>query len=1134
MNHDAALLAADRKAREDAVNVRRSFIVQAPAGSGKTELLIQRYLTLLSTVDAPEEILAITFTRKAAAEMRLRVVEALDRARRGEPAGQPHQEITLQAARRALEHGRRLGWRLPLSVQRMRIQTMDSLNASIARMQPLTQSVTGTSPSIAEGSDLESLYADAAVSTLDWLGESGGNGEAVEAVLRHLDNNTSRFTSYLARMLGTRDQWLPFVIGGLETPADATNLRSLLETSLAHVLVARLRDLQDSLPSELAAEFLALGAYAAGNLLDDGRDDHPTAILAARPAPPAIDTGADAGAVRDALAWWLGVAELLLVQAGGFRRKLDKTIGFPPGDDGQKAQMAAVLEALAGEERFRRCLATVRQLPPPSYPDEQWQVMLALFRLLPVAVAEFRRLCLSRGVTDHIEIALAAGTALGTADEPGDMALLFDHQLRHILVDEMQDTSRAQYHMIEALTGGWAHDDGRTLFVVGDPMQSIYRFRNAEVAQFLLAREAGIGSIRLEPLLLRRNFRSGSRLVDWFNEAFPQVLPAHDDIGSGAIAYSESVPVEALRDKGRCVVYPVFGTSDEAEAVLARDVIRTTLQENPDDTVAVLVRSRTRLPDLLRELRDAGIAYQAIDIDRLSDLPEIIDVLALTRALLHAGDRVAWLAMLRSPWAGLDWTDLHALVEREPAATIPELLQDPSGMARLSADGRAAAERLLRRLAPHRRVQRSATLQGRVEKAWFALGGPALLADENAVANVYHFFDTLAKFEVGGTIPDAAEFLQQLDREHVTSSVSSRLQVMTMHKAKGLQFDHVLLFGLGRYPAPHRKSVLSWFDVIDEHGVEDKVISPIGREDDVDNDPLHQFIERTRQQKDDLERSRLLYVACTRARRSLHLIGNVGVSADGSGFKPPDRRSLLSLLWPIVQTDFEQAFDAAAQTPVDIDPVWVQAPLRRLPETWSLPAVSVPPGSRDGIDAPAASQPVSYEWVGADARLAGTITHRWLQLIGQGRAEVDSDGLNRVRPVSRRWLAELGARDADVESVCDRVESALSGVLRDRQGRWLLSGPGEAELALTGRFEGSLQSVVIDRVRVDDDGTHWIVDYKTSSHEGGNLDVFLHAEADRYRPQLRKYAALYRACRDVPVRTALYFPLLQSFLEVQT
>ena len=114
-----------------------------------------------------------------------------------------------------------------------------------------------------------------------------------------------------------------------------------------------------------------------------------------------------------------------------------------------------------------------------------------------------------------------------------------------------------------------------------------------------------------------------------------------------------------------------------------------------------------------------------------------------------------------------------------------------------------------------------------------------------------------------------------------------------------------------------------------------------------------------------------------------------------------------------------------------------------------------------------------------------------------------------------------------------RVNDALDGILSDDKGRWVLEGRGHAELGLTGVYDGEIESVVLDRVRIGDDGTHWIVDYKTSTHEGGNLPGFLDAEITRYTPQLQKYAAIYSAWSGEQPRCALYFPLLQEFVEIQ-
>jgi ATP-dependent exoDNAse (exonuclease V) beta subunit len=1121
VTHDAALLAADAKARDDALDVTRSFIVQAPAGSGKTELLIQRYLRLLATVDSPEEVIAITFTRKAAAEMQHRVLQALLRAQRGEVPEAPHERITAEAAATVLERDGLHNWQLVANPRRMRIQTLDSLNASIARMQPLTGAA-ASGNTVGNEAEVKALYRAAAAATLDWLAEAGHLRDAVHEILFHVDNNTSLYVSYLSRMLETRDQWLPFVGSGqMENPSA---LRGTLEANLCKVVDAHLSQLRDLFPRELLPELLPLADYAAGNLVAAGKSGHPVATLHELSALPE--------ASADALDAWRGVAALLLTAAGGWRKRVNVNDGFPPGDDGQKDALYDLIEAASQTPGLPGLLHGIRALPPASYPDEQWSVLLALFRLLPMAVAELQQLFSSNRLTDFIEIALAADEALGSAGSPGDVALLLDYQVRHLLVDEMQDTSRAQYRMLEALTGGWEPGDGRTLFCVGDPMQSIYRFRNAEVAQFLLAQRKGIGGLVLERLLLRRNFRSGEFLVHWFNTVFPQVLPAVDDPARGAVSYAEAVP--ALAEEGECRVYPLFGADPALEAGEGCRVIADTLAGYPDDDMAVLVRGRTQLAALLPRLRAAGIDYQAVDIDRLTDLPEIIDLLALTRAIVHPCDRLAWLALLRAPWIGWDWSDLHALVVNDSDSTVWELLQDPTRLQSVSGDARAALTRVLPILESLRSVSRSASLRDRVERAWLMLGGPAMLAEAGSVENVYRYLDVLEKLEIAGTLHDVAELEAQLDLERVSNNGSARLQVMTMHRAKGLQFDHVLLYGLGRIPRSSDRAVLSWFDLPEEHGDEEKIISPVGRRADLENDPIHRFIELTEAEKDRHEVGRLLYVACTRARKSLHLLGHTGMSADGESWRAPDARSLLSLLWPAIENHFEQAFEPQPEAPAGTGAdQWLQPQRRRLEPPWQLPEVPAVPGQGTSPDTDGDGRAVDYYWVGGEARIAGTIVHRWLQFAAQTGSGVAGLADERLAATTERWLRELGVAPGETMArIRNRVGEALQQVRDDTRGRWLLSGDGHAELALSGVVGGAVESGVLDRVRIDDDGTHWIVDYKTSTHEGGNLEGFLAAEADRYRDQLARYATLYRAYRAVDVRCALYFPLLQAFIEV--
>jgi ATP-dependent exoDNAse (exonuclease V) beta subunit len=658
-------------------------------------------------------------------------------------------------------------------------------------------------------------------------------------------------------------------------------------------------------------------------------------------------------------------------------------------------------------------------------------------------------------------------------------------------------------------------------------MQSIYRFRNAEVGQFLVARDQGIADLSLRPLILRRNFRSGENLVHWFNETFRRTLPQEDDVAVGAIAYADAVAVEEHAGKGEWHIHPVFGSSFAAEAGQGVGIVKTCLAGSESESVAVLVRSRTALPHLLARLRRENIKYQAVEIDRLTDLPEIIDILALTRAMCHLGDRIAWLALLRGPWVGLTWEQLHRIVKNDSQSIVWDLIrQNPPENARdfvntMQAQLDANATRSLRE---------------RIELAWYALGGPALLQGEEELENVYRFMDVVDKFEIAGTLADVAKLESLLDDERVSSLASSdcRLQVMTMHRAKGLQFDHVLMYGLGRSAGRSEKSVLSWLNIPGEKGSSDMIISPIGPRSEVEQDPLHRFIEASESDKDRLELDRLLYVASTRARQSLHLLGHVSLADDGQRFRPPQAGSLLQRIWPSVETAYENAFHAELATKApDRESNLVKPSFRRFSTPWKLPESPARPefGELPASDK-ADDRQVEYYWVGSSARHAGTIVHRWLQQGADGQVSLDEDDLAKLRPVNKRWSARLGVPPQDIDEVCDRVEKALHGILNDPKGRWILYGDGHAELALTGLWNGKVESVVIDRVRIDDEGVHWIVDYKTSTHEGGDLEGFLDQESERYRPQLEKYAALYTALGFSEVRVALYFPMLQEFHEV--
>ncbi len=352
MSGDERLLASDIAARDDALDVSRSFIVQAPAGSGKTELLIQRYLRLLAIVDEPEEIIAITFTRKAAAEMQHRIVTALRAASRGERPEEAHEQRTAALATAALARDADRQWGLLRSPSRMRIQTLDSLNAAIARSRPISSPASAGGVRVVVDAELKALHRAAAVSTLDYLTEPGPFCDAATEVLGHLDNNTSIYVDYLSRMLGTRDQWLPFTGSGSLTPEEAAALRAALEANLDAAVSERLVLVQRLFPASVRHELAALFDRAACNLRDGENPDSPICALAGlTDLPPAEPQSAPQ---------WAAVAELLLTKGGTFRKQVDKRLGFPADEKEPKDTMKALLEELAAHEQLREALHDAR------------------------------------------------------------------------------------------------------------------------------------------------------------------------------------------------------------------------------------------------------------------------------------------------------------------------------------------------------------------------------------------------------------------------------------------------------------------------------------------------------------------------------------------------------------------------------------------------------------------------------------------------------------------------------------------------------------------------------------------------------------------------------------------------------
>jgi ATP-dependent exoDNAse (exonuclease V) beta subunit len=1095
----------DAVEREAALDPARSFIVQAPAGSGKTELLIQRYLRLLATVEEPEQVVAITFTRKAAAEMRRRVQQALRTAAAGENAASAHGAATLALARAVIERDRMREWSLATQPQRLRVDTLDAFNVWLAQQLPVLAGGVAAARIVDDARD---YYREAAARTVAALSEPGAVAAALQTLLRALHNDFDGLERMLAALLPKRDQWLHELAS-----ADPARLRTTLELALQRLVDDELDALAREWPTALTPELVATLRHAAQFVPDLER------LLA---LAPWLELDALPRAGHAALSAWQGAARLLLTKEGAWRARVTKREGFGPEHRAALDRARTLLERLHPQDGLRARLDAVARLPDPHYDARQWQQIGALQIVLLRLAAELKVLFAERRCVDFPELALAAQRALGQVDEPSELLLALDRRLQHLLVDEFQDTSQSQLKLLELLTSGWEQGDGRTLFLVGDPMQSIYRFRDADMSLFLRAKQRGVGNVRLESLTLKRNFRSAPQIVDWVNGVFKQVFPREDQMATGTAGFRASTAARAAASTGLVQTYAVRGGEERREIATVVEILGAELERDSEQSIAVLVQGRAHLAGLRERLHANGWPAHAVEIDELRDLQLAQDLLGLTRALVHLADRVAWLAVLRAPWCGLEWTDLHALCDRARDRTIWELLHDAERLARLGAASRTRALRTRAALAAAFAARGATSLARWVEHAWRRLDGPACLDGPQDLGVAEQFFALLARSEARGDVEDPATLDALLERAPPQGDPprGRGIEIMTMHRAKGLEFDTVVLLGLDRPPGGDDNQALYWLRRVAANGNEDLLLAPLAA--DGERDRLGTFVHKADQERNRAERARLLYVATTRARDRLHVVCHLKASQ-----AEPANDTLLTHLWPLLEPQF------AALPPPDDAPNGANANgwqpvLRRL-----TPASGEEPGLLE--DAHAAARGAGtlrpeFAWAGQASVHVGTVVHRFLQQIADRGLEHWSPDVVRAHiPAFRGELELLGVDRAELPAAAERVASALIAALEDPHGRWVLTRHEDArsELRVTVRSELGLEHLRLDRTFVAD-GRRWIVDFKTGEHEGGDLEAFLTSEVERYRPQLERYARAIAVFDARPIEIALYFPLLKA------
>lgn len=1111
----------DMQLQEDADNraralAHRSFIVEAPAGAGKTELLTQRFLSLLTVVDAPEEIVAITFTNKAAAEMRQRILDSLQFAALGQPPEAEHKKITFALSQKVLVKSAECDWHLLENPARLRIFTIDSLCAYLARQMPLLSRF-GAQPIIAD--DPIPYYVQAAEATIALIESADEEDQAIKNVvlqaLHYFDCDTQQLKRLLTRMLAMRDQWLHHAQQRV-TPAQlAETLRDVMEEELAEIL--------DTFNFPLQSVLMPLARFAAANLIDVA-PEHSICLLLDWQAP--LTTS-----VED-LPKWCAVADLILTKDEYLRKKIDKNIGFPADKKDEKQNFTAFLQSLENINGIEAALARVRALPSATiFADaaqaEQWEMIETLSKLLNLAAAQLWLKFSEAREVDFTEVAKRATQALsaeqvGEVALPTDLALRLDYQIRHLLVDEFQDTSPSQVALLEKLTQGWQAGDGRTLFAVGDPMQSIYRFRKANVGLFLNAAEYGIGDVQLEKLRLYRNNRSCPAVVEWINDGFKTIFPPHDAVAKGAIRYRPFTPTRAEDiDTGvqfHAIVKPAEMSSEIAKEIEAKKIIEIILQEraqHPSRKIALLVRAKTHLQTVVSMLRrhHPEIKFQAVEIEALADRQIIQDLLSLTRALTHRADRVSWLAVLRAPWCGLILHDLHALAGQDHFSTIWQLMQNPSP--EISEDGLKRLQHLQYIFAEAFAFQARENMSRWLRGVWLMLGGAACLWEKSDIVDVQAFFDCVEHLDRNGqfTLERLQAEIDQLFAAPDTEG--AHLQMMTIHKSKGLEFDTVILPGLGATTNGNdEKPIVLWEEINLPNQSPQLLAAPLPSKKSAKNGEVSVYyylttLENTRARHEDV---RVLYVAATRAEKKLHFVGIANQNSKGE--INPAKNSYLELLWPLCSAQFASAEVEKKDEIADelLLEHFIPQLVRR--KNAQLPAIFQEADwrSQKHHQAPAQANETNHA-LEADI---GTLTHQYLEIIAkQGLENWSTTRVKGLESAMQRWFIQRGYAKELANAAALQVQKLLQTTLTSDDGQWLLGQHNDsfAELALTTTVGAEAKQYIVDRTFITNENgkkIRWIVDYKTVAVPANANQEVLAKIAEQFKEQLFGYQSLFK------------------------
>ena len=1078
---------SDLAQRQQAIDISKSILLQAPAGSGKTELLSQRILALLAVVKKPEQILALTFTNKAAEEMRTRVIENLLLANavlsqsKSLADFEDYQQQTIKLAQHALNNSNSQSWDLINNPGRLQIKTIDSFSLFLVQRMPLL-SKTGGLENICTASD--EIYHAAVNNALAVLENDNEYSDAVEQILEFFANDYQKLKDLLQAMLKKRDQWRRLdLFSEINSNSDQqmTNLQSAWENYVEQQ-ISQL----DNIPSSIIEQLNKFTVIAQNNLGQSSIN---------------AQLGENIFNNVELVKHW---QQLLLTKEGELRKQITKNQGFPAKSEGAEHEKNKndFLEFLQEIKQMPKVLEVLKStIPIPKITQAQFQSLLSLIKVLDLCLAHLNIEFINKAELDFTEISIRALQALAGLDEISDLGLYLDNNISHILVDEFQDTNHLQLKLFELLTREWQQDGNKTFFAVGDPMQSIFRFREADVGLFLDVKNNGINGFKLKFLQLSVNFRSNSQIVDWVNKKFVDIFPKLDNQLEGAVSYSESVAFNQ-QENGEV---QFFGFTDKSQEIAT--IIEVIKKQNTEHSIGLLLRKKADLLDISLALKKAQIAFNAVEMDSLSSIQIVKDVQSLIHGFCHLKNKAAWLEILRAPWCGMTLVDLQSLVDIDQNETIWQLLQleeqwlgiSPSGVMRL---------KFIKNV--FKRAFALATqfpLVSLLRKLCISLGVDKLIKNEYEKIAIETIFKTVAQNMENGSLN-----IERLDQDidllfAPATTTNAKLECMTIHKSKGLEFDTVLLPQLNSKSKSNSKMLIHW-----EETTAGLLVAPINGTYDEQEPELHNYLSNLAKDKDEHEVRRLLYVACTRAKQNMYLFASVKPNKKGDLI--PNKNSFLAYLWQGVQEKFPPVeADTSAQE--SAQPTKIPVELIRFADNFY---------HKRTIE----YQPIStykkpeLTFAENEQKQIGNIYHLCCEYL----VKEDLDNLNLVN--LQQFVVKLVKQKGLDFEHSKKIMQLLENTLEDKTGRWILTNHQQdwQEWSLLIKQNTFFKNYIIDRCFVDKD-IFWLIDYKTSApKDNENLDDFKARMKNDYQQQLLDYQKAVTGLIDYPIKKMLYLPAI--------